>query len=118
MGKQFWSTVALCALVGVVALIGASSAAAAFPGTNGKIAFAHNPGNDIFTMDTNGQNPTQLTSGPEFDAEPTWSADGEKIAFTRKMDGMNREIWVMNFDGSGQTQITANPAFDDSDPYF
>jgi len=116
-----------CGLVTLVALVGlvaASGALAAFPGTNGKIAFGHDEGTagssfDIFSMDPNGQNRMQLTSGPEDDAEPSWSANGEKILFRRDpAPSSNRQIWVMNFDGTGQSQITNNPAFDDTDPYF
>ncbi len=39
---------------------------------------------------------------------PSWSPDGEKIAYWSSQDG-NNEIYVMNKDGSGATRITDNP---------
>lgn len=51
---------------------------------------------------------TRLTTRAE-DTEPTWSADGAKVAFSSRRD-KNFEIYVMNGDGSGQTRLTMNPA--------
>ncbi|HEX5526512.1 MAG TPA: hypothetical protein VFX44_04840 [Solirubrobacterales bacterium] len=48
----------------------------------------------------------QLTEDPA-DREPSFSADGRKIAFVRKGD-----IWVMRADGSGQLQLTSGSAID------
>ncbi|HDR3890873.1 TPA: PD40 domain-containing protein, partial [Bacillus cereus] len=42
------------------------------------------------------------------DRDPSWSPDGQKIAFTSFRDG-NPEIYVMNTDGSNQTRITNSP---------
>ena len=45
--------------------------------------------------------------------DPSWSPDGEKIAFDRSdFTGESREIYVMNADGSGQTRLTNNNAVD------
>jgi Tol biopolymer transport system component len=38
---------------------------------------------------------------------PSWSPDGQKIAFASERDG-NREIYIMNPDGSDQTRLTEN----------
>jgi Tol biopolymer transport system component len=115
--------VALFATAG--ALLVAGGALAAFPGANGKIAFTHDPGTagssgDIFTIDPTGQNLTPLTSGPENDVEPSYSADGERIVFSRDpTNSGNAQIWVMSHDGSGQTQLTT-PLMgrEDRDPTF
>jgi Tol biopolymer transport system component len=112
---------AACALGGTAALILAGSAAAAFPGANGKIAFAHQPGAayefDIFTMDPNGQNPTPLTSGPDVDLDPYYSGNGEKIAFSR-WGSSSQQIWIMNHDGTEQTQLTDPSDATDVHPAF
>jgi len=42
---------------------------------------------------------------------PSWSPDGEKIAFHSDRGGYY-EIYVMNADGSGQTRLTDNTAWD------
>lgn len=86
---------------------------AAFPGTNGKIAFqSDRDGNfEIYVMDADGSGQTNLTNNPERDVEPAWSSDGRKITFVSDREG-NPEIYVMNADGSGQTRLTNNPAGD------
>jgi dipeptidyl aminopeptidase/acylaminoacyl peptidase len=61
-----------------------------------------------------------LTNNDADDFNPSWSPDGEKIAFSGSRDnneesGSNFDIFVMNADdGSGQTRLTNNDA-DDSD---
>ena len=95
-------------------------AAAAFPGENGRIAFASNrisgPGVDnpeadyeIFTMNPDGTKLKQLTKNNADDGEPAWSPNGKQIAFTSGRDN-NDEIYTMNADGSNQTNRTKAPS--------
>lgn len=79
-----------------------------------KIAFLR--GNDVYSMDANGSNITQLTTDPATDADPTWSPDTTQVVFESNRDG-NYEIYVMNADGSGQTRLT-NSAGEDADPHW
>jgi Tol biopolymer transport system component len=124
MSKRFEIVVMACCATAVGALLMAGAAFAAFPGTNGKIAFVHLPGSassDIFAMDPTGLNRTPLTSTPDDDYTPSWSADGEKIAFSRYPPGSPSygQIWVMNHDGTGLTQLTTGSASaNDSAPAF
>jgi hypothetical protein len=63
--------------------VAAPPAQAAFPGQNGKIAFVVS--GDIWTMNPDGSDRTQLTSGPATDDLPSWSPDGQKILFLREV---------------------------------
>jgi Tol biopolymer transport system component len=124
--KRFGIGVLLVCLALAGTLVMAGGALAAFPGTNGKIAFVHDPGTassntDIVTMDPTGQNRTPLTSTPDDDYDPSWSADGERIVFSRYPTGSPSygQIWVMNHDGTGQTQLTPGSSTgSDSGPAF
>jgi Tol biopolymer transport system component len=104
-----------------VALIVAPAAHAAFPGQNGKIAFVNDTGAGpaIFTVNPDGTGLSgPLTSGPNNDQDPAWSADGQKIAYTHWVtsDGSQTQVWVMNADGSGKVQLTTGNQ--DCDPAF
>jgi hypothetical protein len=106
------------ALAAVFLVGGTAQTDAAFPGTNGKIAFHSNrDGNsEIYVMDADGSRQTNLTNHTAFDILPAWSPDGSKIVFVSDRDGPPKisEIYVMNADGSGQTRLTFNPASDGS----
>jgi Tol biopolymer transport system component len=94
-------------------LISPSAAYAAFPGTNGRIAFdsTRNGNEDIYVMNPDGSGVTQLTFDPAPDSYPEWSADGRRIVFESQRDG-NPEIYRMNADGSGQMRLTNNTDID------
>ena len=68
---------------------------------------------EIFVMDDDGDNQTQLTHNDAYDLFPGWSPDGARIAFTSRRDG-DREIFVMDADGDNQTQLTHY----DTDDYY
>lgn len=70
---------------------------------------------DIYVMDANGSNQLRLTNNSNLvhaNVDPTWSADGTRIAFVSNRSGKT-EIWIMNADGSNQLQLTnsAGPGF-------
>ena len=106
----------LC-LVGAVVAPG-GSALAAFPGANGKIGFSFDPPPDggitnISAIDPDGQNFLTLTTPGtgNNDYDPSYSADGEQVAFIRVPQPANSgQVWTMNADGSGQMQLTAGTA--------
>lgn len=80
-----------------------------------RIAFVSNRDGDqeIFTMNPDGGRVRQLTrnttdpdGGPAIDAEPAWSPNGRRIAFTSTRDGGEAEIYVMTSAGTRQTRLT------------
>jgi Tol biopolymer transport system component len=120
----------LAFVLSIVILVGAIPNAlliqpvcATFPGNNGKIAFSSSravgaavTGNyEIYTMNPDGSNVTDLTNNPAYDASPKWSPDGKKIVFASNRDDPKSEIYVMNADGSGVTRLTNSPE-EDSGP--
>ena len=56
---------------------------------------------EIWIMDVNGGNVEQLTSNGQFNFDPTFSPDGNRIVWS--LDG---DIWVMDVDGSGAVELT------------
>jgi dipeptidyl aminopeptidase/acylaminoacyl peptidase len=98
------------AVVGMLAALGPATAGAAFPGQNGKIAFARDDGTDfeIFVMDVSGQNQIRLTDDSADDFDPAFSPDGQRIAFTART-ATDEEIFVMDADGQNQAPLTSNP---------
>jgi dipeptidyl aminopeptidase/acylaminoacyl peptidase len=103
-------TLFACTLAALLACLAGAvrSAEAAFPGQNGKIAFASNRSGsfDIYASNSDGSGLADLTATPGIDEfEPAWSPDGRRLAYRR--DGA---IWVMNADGSAQTPLTGGSA--------
>ena len=41
---------------------------------------------EIYVMDADGQNQRRLTNHPAIDFQPSWSPDGQKIAFTSPIE--------------------------------
>ncbi len=63
--------------------------------------------NEIYTINVNGSDLTQLTDNDAFDGAPDWSADG--IVFNTSRDGginADQEIYTMSADGSNVQRIT------------
>lgn len=75
----------------------------------------------LWLMDPNGGNLTQLTQNDQFDiSDPRWSPDGQWIAYSsfegKDPDGRpNADIWLVAGDGSPRRiQLTQNGSFDGS----
>ena len=58
-------------------------------------------------MNADGSGVTRITNNQAADADPAWSPDGLRIAFSSMRDG-NPQIYVMNADGSGVTRLSNN----------
>lgn len=91
---------------------------------------------DIFSANRDGSNLTQLTDTPGYDAEASYSPDGQHIVFCSLRDAYPKnqlspkelkqlevdpayfgEIYIMNADGSNQTRLTDAPGYDGG-PFF
>jgi Tol biopolymer transport system component len=103
----------------VALMVMAPSAHAAFPGANGKIAFADCGATDcgIFVINPDGSGRTQVTHGTVVagcghgicdtisDSSPAWSPDGKRIAFQGERPNSLFEIRIVNPDGAGDTDL-------------
>lgn len=66
----------------------------------------------VCTVDLDGSNLTVVASEPPgYHVEPTWSPDGEWIAY-RSIRGENHEIYIVKPDGTSETNLTNDPATD------
>jgi Tol biopolymer transport system component len=83
--------------------------------SQGKIAFFSNRSGNyhLYVMNPDGSDQIQLTNNDtriELDGHPSWSPDGEKIAycsFISGPDGGRQRIYVINADGSDETCLTS-----------
>jgi Tol biopolymer transport system component len=106
-----------------LALIAATRPAeAAFPGSNGAIAFVSLQGStdnkfQVFRMNSDGFGQTRLTDEPGHNWDPTWSPDGKKIAFTNHVVGVGSDIFQMDADGSDETNLTRAEGYDSIPAY-
>jgi Tol biopolymer transport system component len=116
----------LAALFATLVMWEARPAEAAFPGSNGNIAFTSSRDSnnyEIYSMapipsstQTNLTNMNPTTNSGAIDFQASVSPDGKKIAFATSRNG-NNEIYVMDANGSNPTRLTNNAA-DDGGPAF
>lgn len=79
-----------------------------------KIAFVSDrDGNDeIYVMNTDGSNQTNLTNSPKMDWYPDWSPDGKRIIFgsyTHRTNPDDEDIYIMDADGANLKRLTNTP---------
>lgn len=97
----------------------AVSAQASVPGANGRITYSGFPGpgdSELFSLAPGGGPPLRLTNDSLGQGEPSYSADGNRIAFAQNGPGLTNQIWIMRADGTKRHRITsghndAHPAF-------
>ncbi len=107
--KTRWPA-AMFAAVAIAAAIG-QPVTATYPGsTNGRIAFGSDVGGnvDLYSTLPGGQAPMRLTTNPDFDACPAWSADGKTLAWCHgiRARGGVIEIWTMKANGEDKRKVT------------
>jgi dipeptidyl aminopeptidase/acylaminoacyl peptidase len=96
----------ITALLAALALV-PERAGAAFPGSNGRIAF-YSQG-DVWSTGPDGTAPTRLTTNINTEGDPAVSPDGSRIAYE-----FLRGIWVMNADGSAKKMLTSGTLTDEN----
>ena len=109
--------------VGVVLLaLSPATSWATFPGANGRIAYEGWTGaepylgedTELFTILPNGSGLQQLTDDSSYERDPSWSANGRRLAYIDG-NGENRGVFTMRADGSHQRRLTRGSH---SDPHF
>lgn len=81
--------------------------------TDDRILFVDRPDSqlgEIWVVNADGSNLTNLTNTPSAETWASWSPDGEQIAY--QLGPNIGDIYIMNADGSGQTNLTDHPASD------
>lgn len=63
---------------------------------------------DLWIVDSDGTNLRQLTSHPDADSSPRWSADGRTIYFLSTRSGSS-QIWKIDPDGGEAAQVSRQP---------
>jgi Tol biopolymer transport system component len=104
-----WLVASLCFICS--GTFATTTAHAAFPGANGRIAFhAGSPTSDqahIYTLLPDGSGLQAI--GPKRSFSPSWSADGERLAFTKAVRGHPAQpllvVKTMKADGSNVTML-------------
>lgn len=101
------------ALSGVLAVLTPAAAVAAFPGADGRIAYAVQTGpggsSNLFSILPDRSGMHKLTHAPNFDTQPSWSADGRRLVFVRAPS----EISTMDADGRDPRPVVTgvSPSF-------
>ena len=84
---------------------------------NAKIVFRskRDGRHEIYTMNSDGANPTRITHDPTSALSPTWSPNGRQIAFHSRRGSQvvpDSNIWVIDTDGKNLRQLTHHPEWD------
>ena len=95
-------------------LVGADSIHPCWSPGGTRVIFSHRreaETNQIYSIDSDGENLKQLTYDNVHKRYPSFSRDGRKIAYTGK-----QHIWVMDSDGMNQKRVTKRKDFVDEHP--
>lgn len=106
------------------ALSGPDAAGAVVPGTNGTIVAAKCEDGSackighIWSVDPISGAQHKLTSGPEYDDDPSVSPDGSRVVFERCPSASNCRIAIMDVTGARQSYVTNGSTTRDDYPSF
>jgi TolB protein len=74
-------------------------------------------GTELYVADIDGGHRKRLTDNVYYDAEVSVSPDGNKIVFSRQIDGA-LDLYIMNADGTGEKRLTDTPGLQEGAPFF
>ena len=73
---------------------------------------------DVWVMDIDGSNRTQLTFDKDGGMTPSYSPDGKTIVYERWEGDGEGDLWVMNSDGSNQKKLCDDSWYPDSPSFM
>lgn len=115
-----FALLALVALTIAVVAVEDHATQASYSGRNGLIAFRSRVqgfGHDLWVMNPDGSDKTNITNVDGFDHDPSWSRGGDRLYYqSHREDPGDAEIWVSMPDGSNPVNLTQNHAVEDYDP--
>src|SRR5581483_938983 len=107
-------------LLPVAVLASAAASHAAYPGSNGRIAFVRevklpsDQPDQVFTMGPDGANPAPFTADAAHESfKPVWSPSGSRLAYVQNTSAGNPPftLYVANADGSGIRPVASDSSF-------
>src|SRR5262245_5588221 len=108
--KNAWLIVSLCVAPAVLAAATSTTHLLHNPAMN-RNAIVFSYAGDLWTVSRQGGAATRLTSGPGIENLPSFSPDGETLAFTGEYDG-NIDVYTMPSAGGVPKRITYHPGAD------
>ncbi len=71
---------------------------------------------EVYVLDLETGEETNVTNNPALDIEPVWSPDGEWIMFASNREDVNFDLYVIHPDGAGLQRVLDDPEAKDSYP--
>ncbi len=77
------------------------------------VSDGHRDASDIWIFSSAGRNLRRAVSTMDYDYDPCWSPDGQKLCFARGNNGKSKwDLWIVNIDGTGLKPLTQQQAGD------